>query len=195
MSEVARLTGIPYGTIKNWKNGRSKCYQEVSGGLSDWKKNTITQKIRDSSVSEFQQVLDESSSISSVLRYYGIEYSKPYYFDIIKEKMNSGLYDLNKYTNNTVNKLQHGQRCIDEMFTENSNIYRSNIRAKILRLNLIEYRCSECPIIDEYNGKKISLQLDHINGTRNDHRLENLRWLCPNCHSQQETSFGRNKKR
>ena len=43
--------------------------------------------------------------------------------------------------------------------------------------------------------KKLSLQLDHINGINNDHRIENLRFLCPNCHSQTETYAGKNKGR
>ena len=39
----------------------------------------------------------------------------------------------------------------------------------------------------------MSLQLDHINGINNDHRLENLRWLCPNCHAITDTFAGKNK--
>lgn len=41
--------------------------------------------------------------------------------------------------------------------------------------------------------KELILELDHINGIRNDNRLENLRFLCPNCHSQTPTFKGRNK--
>ncbi|MGB2240169.1 MAG: HNH endonuclease [Pseudomonadales bacterium] len=55
------------------------------------------------------------------------------------------------------------------------------------------YNCSSCGIGDEWNGKPITLQLDHINGVNNDHRLDNLRMLCPNCHSQTDTWCGRNK--
>lgn len=44
-------------------------------------------------------------------------------------------------------------------------------------------------------GQSLSLQLDHINGINNDHRLENLRFLCPNCHSQTNTYAGKNKGR
>lgn len=195
MSEVARLTGIPWSTIKNWKNGRSRCYQAKFGEVSEWKKNTISQKIRDSSISDFQGILDNSSNISEILRTYGVEYSKPYYVNLIKDKMNSGLYDLSKYDINSANPRQHGQWSLDEVFTKDSKINRSIVRNKIIRNNLMEYKCTECPITAEYNNKPITLQLDHINGIRNDHRLENLRWLCPNCHSQQETSFGKNKKR
>ena len=70
---------------------------------------------------------------------------------------------------------------------------RASVRKSILRKELIPYKCGICGI-QEWNGKKLSLHLDHINGINNDHRLENLRFLCPNCHSQTETYTGRNKK-
>lgn len=49
-----------------------------------------------------------------------------------------------------------------------------------------EYKCEGCGIVD-WNGKPISLQLDHIDGCPTNHLLENLRLLCPNCHSQTPT--------
>ncbi len=42
------------------------------------------------------------------------------------------------------------------------------------------------------NGRPIPLELDHINGRRDDNRLDNLRILCPNCHAQTETYRGKN---
>jgi 5-methylcytosine-specific restriction endonuclease McrA len=70
---------------------------------------------------------------------------------------------------------------------------RASIRKIIIKENLIEYKCSECNI-QTWNNKSLSLHLDHINGMNSDNRLENLRFLCPNCHSQTETYTGRNKK-
>jgi HNH endonuclease len=62
---------------------------------------------------------------------------------------------------------------------------RRNIKVRLLRANLLENRCSKCGVA-EWMGKPLAIQIDHING-RDDHRLANLRMLCPNCHSQTET--------
>ncbi len=56
-----------------------------------------------------------------------------------------------------------------------------------------DYVCSCCGIGPVWQGKELRIETDHINGNRLDDRRENLRFLCPNCHSQ--TSTFRNKKR
>lgn len=54
--------------------------------------------------------------------------------------------------------------------------------------------CAGCGLSDTYNGKPITLQVDHIDGDSDNNFPSNLRLLCPNCHSQTETWTGRNKK-
>lgn len=54
------------------------------------------------------------------------------------------------------------------------------------------YTCSACGIGDTYNNKSITLEVDHINGRCHDNILSNLRFLCPNCHSQTDTYKSKN---
>jgi len=70
---------------------------------------------------------------------------------------------------------------------------RRLIKKRLLSKGLFTYECSCCGITD-WQGQPLSLHLDHINGVNNDHRLENLRLLCPNCHSQTSTYAGRKLK-
>jgi hypothetical protein len=69
---------------------------------------------------------------------------------------------------------------------------RLSIKRRLLDAGILESRCDECGI-SEWRGRHLSIQLDHRNGIRDDHRLENLRMLCPNCHSQTETFAAKNK--
>lgn len=78
------------------------------------------------------------------------------------------------------------------IFCQNSNYSTSYAKKAIINYNLKEYICNGCNI-SEWNGKFLVLELDHINGDNRDHRLENLRLLCPNCHSQTSNWRGRNK--
>lgn len=75
----------------------------------------------------------------------------------------------------------------NSIFCENSNVHRGSLKKIIIINKLIEYKCIKCENSGIWEGKKLFLQLDHINGIRNDNRIENLRFLCPNCHSQTET--------
>lgn len=48
----------------------------------------------------------------------------------------------------------------------------------------VDYRCVECGIGPEWNGKELRLEVEHLNRDIADCRRENLRFMCPNCHSQ-----------
>jgi hypothetical protein len=71
----------------------------------------------------------------------------------------------------------------EALFTKNKP-YHTSLRKHYLKL--VPYECRECGI-SEWNGKPLTLQLDHIDGDRTNNTLDNLRLLCPNCHSQTET--------
>lgn len=81
---------------------------------------------------------------------------------------------------------------LEEIMVENSTYTStSKLKKRLVDEGLKENKCEECNITD-WNNKPISLHLDHINGNNMDNRIENLRILCPNCHSQTSTYCGSN---
>ena len=83
-----------------------------------------------------------------------------------------------------MSKLPH-----DEVFIKRSiehGRYRQPIVRRALLESGVEYECVLCGNRGEWNGEPLHLQLDHINGQFWDNTKENLRFLCPNCHSQTE---------
>ena len=71
---------------------------------------------------------------------------------------------------------------------------RSHLKERLVEEGLKEDRCEICGIT-EWLGKPLSMALHHLNGDGNDNRLENLQFLCPNCHAQTDTYGGRNGHR
>ncbi|HWJ21061.1 MAG TPA: HNH endonuclease [Gemmatimonadaceae bacterium] len=81
-----------------------------------------------------------------------------------------------------------------DVFREHSRVRGTGLRTRALAM-VQPLVCATCGNAGEWQGKPLTLQLDHVNGKYDDNRLENLRWLCPNCHSQTETFAGRGKMR
>lgn len=84
---------------------------------------------------------------------------------------------------------------LDDIINNKVIFSRHQLKKRLLHLGLLEYKCCECGNTGEWNGNKLSLELDHINGDNKDNRLENLRIMCPNCHSQTPTFRNKNIKR
>lgn len=85
------------------------------------------------------------------------------------------------------------KRTEENVFCLNSTASQAVLRNWYLKGEYTEYRCAICGQLPFWNGKELSLTLDHINGNNKDNRLENLRWVCPNCDRQLPTFAGRNQ--
>jgi len=88
---------------------------------------------------------------------------------------------------NSGGKTTTNEISIEKSFIKNSNLSKGAIKRKILKYKLIDYKCCKCGLLGVWQNEPIVLHLDHVNGDIKDNRLDNLRFLCPNCHSQTPT--------
>jgi len=85
------------------------------------------------------------------------------------------------------------RRPLEKILVEDSTFKRSHLKRRLFAEGLKERSCEMCGQGEEWNGARMALILDHINGVANDNRLDNLRIVCPNCAATLETHCGRNK--
>lgn len=84
---------------------------------------------------------------------------------------------------------------LSKMLVENKMCSSHSLKKRLYKEGILEEVCSNCGVSNEWAGNPISLHLDHINGIHDDNRIENLRILCPNCHSQTKTYAGKALKK
>ena len=147
---------------------------------------------------DLQKLLNEASSYRDVLKKLGFTCFSSH--SILKRRMreedlSSEKIDLNRSEERRKKAKERDRPSLDEVLIENSSYSRNSIKTRLLSENRLKYECSECGNTGQWKDKKLTLQLDHINGVNNDNRRENLRLLCPNCHSQTDTHGAKNWKR
>ena len=148
-------------------------------------------KVYSVSDDEFCNIVATNYSYSDCLRALGLGTNGGSSTDVLKErirKLNCSTKHFNRSKSGAYNRYD-----LDSILIEHSSYANiSSLKNRLLNEHKLEYKCAICGI-SEWQGRPLSLQLDHINGVHDDHRLSNLRFLCPNCHSQTETYAGKNK--
>lgn len=83
---------------------------------------------------------------------------------------------------------------IEEIIFEGKHpSYQTNkLKNRLISEGHKKNKCEECQLENKWNDKPIIMELDHIDGDRTNHLFENLKILCPNCHSQTKTYRGKN---
>ena len=148
---------------------------------------------------ELRNLLLKSKTFSEILKALGLRCAGGN-FKSLKENLKyrkidySFIYETSKIERLKKFNLKNKPIDLSKILVENSSFSRNHLKKRLFKDGVLKHECAECGISNQWNNKPISLQLDHINGIYNDNRLENLRILCPNCHSQTESFAGKNKK-
>lgn len=83
---------------------------------------------------------------------------------------------------------------LEDILVVGSTFQSYKLKNRLLAVKLKEPRCEECGWAMVSDDGRLPLEIDHINGDSRDNRIENLRILCPNCHSLKPTHRGRNRR-
>ncbi|MBV9546260.1 MAG: HNH endonuclease [Chloroflexi bacterium] len=145
----------------------------------------------------FQTAVAENRSIRTVLAQLGSTVSGTNYLCVHRLVAQHGLDTSHWLGQGYLRNTHHSwSRSIPlERILVESSTYEDRFRLKkrLLSAGLLHDVCAVCGIT-EWQGRKLVLELDHVNGVGDDHRIANLRLLCPNCHSQTSTYCGRNRR-
>jgi len=144
---------------------------------------------------EFKNVIRQAHSYSHALSYFGLQ-NKGGNSQTLKKRINelglSTSHFLSRSLASVKTRQLSKEQVIETLLIEDCQASRSTVKRHIIKYSLLQYKCASCFNTGEWMGKSISLQLEHKNGVNNDNRIENLCFLCPNCHSQTGTFAGKN---
>ena len=140
------------------------------------------------SETEFKEVVSSSMTMAQASAKLGLHFNT---FKRIAVKL--GVYNPNQSGKGIKKDMSSITIPLTEILDGKHPSYQTyKLKNRMLKEGILINICSECGI-SEWNGKSISLELDHVDGVRTNHKLENLRLLCPNCHSQTDTYRSKNR--
>jgi transposase-like protein len=103
-------------------------------------------------------------------------------------------FDPDTARNNASRRAHRGRTPLAEILVMDSTYSRAHLKDRLFAERVKERRCELCGQDENWRGRRMALILDHINGTPDDNRLENLRIVCPNCAATFETHCARKNR-
>lgn len=139
---------------------------------------------------ELEEIVKSSSSYKEVLKKVGYTTLNGRNNDTLRRYLNK--YNISIEHFERVSPIKRNE---ENVFCENSTASQKVLRDWYIKGNYSEYKCAICGQEPMWNGIELKLQLDHADGDNKNNVLSNLRWLCPNCHSQTDTFCGKGKSK
>jgi hypothetical protein len=141
-------------------------------------------------IEEFKNIIENSKNWTEVMTYFKDNhgYKNISHGSTAKKRCIRENIDFSHFTTST----KPNKKTLDEILTKDSNTHNGKLKHELYKNKLLEEKCYHCNLGNIWNGKLITLQLEHINGDHFDNRIENLTILCPNCHSQTDTWCSKN---
>jgi len=149
---------------------------------------------------EFKDLVENSSTVTEIIKKMGLyDGNSSSYYRIIDKRIREDGLSKEHLIEGAKRKMAQTSikniRLLEEILVEDSTYnHGRNLKKRLIEAGMMREECEECGLGPEWNDKPLTLQIDHINGKHDDNRRENLRLLCPNCHTQTQTHSGANKK-
>lgn len=173
--------------------------QQVEGSNPSWetKKGKNMSLISQINKKELTELIIHSTSYREVLIKMGYNCVSGFLYKELKKRIKE-LDIIATFDKKEIKRKENS--CIieplsdKEVFSYNINVGKKTVRNHFKKITKDKYYCWICGQKPEWQGKELPLIMDHIDGDNNNHNLNNLRWVCPNCNYQLPTSNGKNIK-